>query len=213
MNTVRAHTHSIKHLCSLLALVFWFAINLAGANFNSVTFSKVTVGPIVNFANAAAWSSYRVLFPTVRDAAAANSMQIAEVELLDAGGNDVTAPGDPVTPTSANSPSTNICSTLRSASPQSSKTAVSAPSISSFNSATFSFSKSRKRHVFTEIPSSLFSPASTRPPSVEGSRRNCKEPALVHSASCRRSTSVKPNSSQFFANSFILFKSAAGIIL
>ncbi len=34
------------------------------------------------FANTTAYSSYRVTFPTLKDAAAANSMQIAEVELL-----------------------------------------------------------------------------------------------------------------------------------
>jgi hypothetical protein len=37
---------------------------------------------VVQFANSAAYTSYRVIFPTVRDAGAANSMQIAEVELL-----------------------------------------------------------------------------------------------------------------------------------
>jgi hypothetical protein len=34
------------------------------------------------FENSAAYSSYRLTFPTLKDAAAANSMQIAEVELL-----------------------------------------------------------------------------------------------------------------------------------
>lgn len=36
----------------------------------------------VSFTNDDAYTSYRVTFPTLRDAAAANSMQIAEVELL-----------------------------------------------------------------------------------------------------------------------------------
>ncbi len=36
----------------------------------------------VSFANNAAYTSYRVIFPTLRNAAAQNSMQIAEVELL-----------------------------------------------------------------------------------------------------------------------------------
>ena len=36
----------------------------------------------VSFANAAAYDSYRLIFPTLRDAAKANSMQIAEVEFL-----------------------------------------------------------------------------------------------------------------------------------
>jgi hypothetical protein len=38
----------------------------------------------VDFANTAVYTSYRVTFPTLKDAAAANSMQIAEVELLGA---------------------------------------------------------------------------------------------------------------------------------
>lgn len=36
----------------------------------------------VSFANSIAYSSYLVLFPTVKDAAAANSMQLAEVQLF-----------------------------------------------------------------------------------------------------------------------------------
>ncbi len=36
----------------------------------------------VSFANTASYDSYRLIFPTLRDAAAANSMQIAEVEFL-----------------------------------------------------------------------------------------------------------------------------------
>lgn len=43
---------------------------------------RLTAGPIVAFTNTTAYSSYRVLFPTVRDSAAANSMQISEVELF-----------------------------------------------------------------------------------------------------------------------------------
>lgn len=36
----------------------------------------------LSFANAVSYTNYRVTFPTLKDAAAANSMQIAEVELL-----------------------------------------------------------------------------------------------------------------------------------
>ncbi len=47
----------------------------------------------VFFVNSEAWLSYRVTFPTVKDAEAANSMQIAEVELLgEAGGTIGTVP-------------------------------------------------------------------------------------------------------------------------
>jgi hypothetical protein len=70
--------------------------------------ARFATAPDVLFANSTAWRSYRLLFPTVRNAAGANSMQIAEVAFLDAGGNDVTAPGDPVIPTSGNSPGAEI---------------------------------------------------------------------------------------------------------
>jgi hypothetical protein len=52
------------------------------------TTPEFTIDPLtmflqeVSFDNDAAYTSYRVTFPTLRDAAAANSMQIAEVELL-----------------------------------------------------------------------------------------------------------------------------------
>jgi hypothetical protein len=36
----------------------------------------------ISFDNDVAYSYYQIMFPTVRDAASANSMQIAEVELL-----------------------------------------------------------------------------------------------------------------------------------
>ncbi len=65
---------------------------LYGSN-NGRTFDVVSQGGIpafsgrftpvqVSFANAAAYSRYRLLFPTVRNAAAAAAMQIAEVEFL-----------------------------------------------------------------------------------------------------------------------------------
>jgi uncharacterized repeat protein (TIGR01451 family) len=57
------------------------------------TLARLTVGPTVSFANATAYSSYRILFPTVRTNATANSMQIAEVEFLNASGRDVTDSG------------------------------------------------------------------------------------------------------------------------
>jgi hypothetical protein len=65
---------------------------------------RFATAPDITFANTTPYRAYRILFPTVRDAVAANSMQIAEVALLDAGGNDVTAPTDTVIPTSSNSP-------------------------------------------------------------------------------------------------------------
>jgi hypothetical protein len=56
-----------------------------------------SVGQVVTFANTHAYVSYRLIFPTVKDFAAANSMQIAEVELLGVAGGTLnpTAPVDP----------------------------------------------------------------------------------------------------------------------
>jgi len=58
--------------------------------------TRNATAPDITFANTTPYRHYRILFPTVRDAAAANSMQIAEVDLLDSAAADVTAPGDPV---------------------------------------------------------------------------------------------------------------------
>ena len=58
----------------------------------------------VSISNSVGYAEYRITFPTIRTNATADSMQIAEVELLDLSGTgiDVTAPGNSVTPTSAN---------------------------------------------------------------------------------------------------------------
>ena len=47
--------------------------------------------PAIPVSNSTAYAVYRVIFPTIRDAVAANSMQIADVSLWDAATNDVTA--------------------------------------------------------------------------------------------------------------------------
>jgi hypothetical protein len=43
---------------------------------------RLTVGPSVTFPNATAYTSFRVLFPTVRNSTTANSMQVSEIELF-----------------------------------------------------------------------------------------------------------------------------------
>ncbi|YCM46182.1 PEP-CTERM sorting domain-containing protein [Verrucomicrobiaceae bacterium 227] len=48
----------------------------------------------VSFANTTAYSSYMILFPTVKDAGAANSMQIAEIQLFDASTSGIFSPQD-----------------------------------------------------------------------------------------------------------------------
>ena len=50
----------------------------------------------ITFENTDAYSSYLVVFPTVKDIGAANSMQIAEVQLFDAAGGGIFAPGDAI---------------------------------------------------------------------------------------------------------------------
>jgi hypothetical protein len=50
----------------------------------------------VGFSAAAAYDNYVIVFPTVKDAAAANSMQIAEVQLMDAAGAPIFAASDAV---------------------------------------------------------------------------------------------------------------------
>jgi hypothetical protein len=52
--------------------------------------ARLTEGDVVAFANATAYKSYKIIFPTVKDAAAANSMQISGLQLF-----DNAAAGDP----------------------------------------------------------------------------------------------------------------------
>ena len=58
----------------------WTLIASADANLPE---ERETAGPVQSFANSTAYSAYRVLFPTVKDANAANSMQIADVGLFE----------------------------------------------------------------------------------------------------------------------------------
>jgi hypothetical protein len=52
---------------------------------------SIDAAPTVTFANSAAYTSYRLIFPTIRNPAAANSMQISEVAFLERRpGQDVT---------------------------------------------------------------------------------------------------------------------------
>jgi len=85
---------------------------------DGVSYFPVASGPVpaftsrfnkqyIFFTNARAYKSYRLIFPTVANAAAANSMQISEVELLGVVADlpqDVTQPGDPIVGTSNNTP-------------------------------------------------------------------------------------------------------------
>ena len=58
-----------------------------------------TVGPLVAFSNPDAYSSYRMVFPAVKNWATANAMQFAEIRFfasLDGTGPAVLTPGDPI---------------------------------------------------------------------------------------------------------------------
>ncbi|MES2707891.1 MAG: hypothetical protein V4726_14965 [Verrucomicrobiota bacterium] len=60
---------------------------------------RLTVAPVVSFANTTAYKSWRVVFPTVKTPGTANSMQLAEFQFftdVGATGTGVLAPGDPI---------------------------------------------------------------------------------------------------------------------
>lgn len=56
----------------------------AGRNSGGATPLNDTFSETVTFANSTAYTTYAVIFPTVKDAANANSMQVAEVQLFTA---------------------------------------------------------------------------------------------------------------------------------
>ena len=69
---------------------------------------RLTAGPVATFANAVAYSSYKVLFPTIKDTATADSMQIAEVGFFtsaDGSGANVLSEGGVVLAVDADGPS------------------------------------------------------------------------------------------------------------
>lgn len=89
----------------------------AGGSFDSSLFTMISTGAVslpssrngggsapldsansfsVSFANSEAYRSYLVLFPSVKDSANANSMQVAEVQLYDAGDAGIFSPGDAI---------------------------------------------------------------------------------------------------------------------
>ena len=59
-------------------------------------------GPVYDFANATAYTSYKIIFPTLKNGPDANSMQVADVSLFTGaagGGDQVFAAGDPAVAT------------------------------------------------------------------------------------------------------------------
>ncbi len=55
---------------------------LIGSGGVALPTARNTLGPVVAVANSVAYQSYRMVFPTVRNAASANSMQLAEVQFF-----------------------------------------------------------------------------------------------------------------------------------
>ncbi len=59
--------------------------------------ARMTLGPVVSFANSTAYSSYKMMYPTLKNAPATNSMQVADVafyETSDASGTNVMTPSN-----------------------------------------------------------------------------------------------------------------------
>lgn len=86
---------------------------LEGSNDGGMSFSMIATGDVptfgnrhesktISFENDTAYTQYRLTIPTVANAAAANSMQVGEVQLLTHA--DVTNPGDLIFGTSTNVP-------------------------------------------------------------------------------------------------------------
>ena len=64
---------------------------MLGSGDLTMPLDRETAGGVVNVSNTTAWTSYKLFFPTLRDGAAANSMQVSEVDFFDApngGGSD-----------------------------------------------------------------------------------------------------------------------------
>jgi hypothetical protein len=54
--------------------------------------TRLTLGPVVNVTNSTSYSSYKMIFPTVKDAGTANSMQVADAQFFTGSGGS----GSPV---------------------------------------------------------------------------------------------------------------------
>ena len=66
--------------------------SLIGSGDASLPNTRLTVGPVYSFVNEASYASYRLVFPTLKSAALANSMQIADIgiyESTDGSGENV----------------------------------------------------------------------------------------------------------------------------
>jgi hypothetical protein len=70
-----------------------------GSGSVSLPDARFTVGPVVGFVNSTAYSSYRMLYPTLKNAGATNSMQVADVAYYatsDGSGSNLLATTNPI---------------------------------------------------------------------------------------------------------------------
>ena len=72
---------------------------LIGSGTMALPDARMTLGPVVSVANSTAYTSYKMLYPTLKNAAATNSMQVADVSFFqstDGTGTSFLAASDPI---------------------------------------------------------------------------------------------------------------------
>ena len=72
----------------------WTLINSGSVSMPSTRFANA---PVLSFANSTAYSSYKLMFPTVKNPGAANSMQVGEIQFYSTSngtGSGIISPGD-----------------------------------------------------------------------------------------------------------------------
>lgn len=78
---------------------------LIGSGTVALPDARNTVGPVVSVANSTAYTSYKMMYPTLKNTGAANSMQVADVSFFqssDGTGSSFLATGDPILAVHAN---------------------------------------------------------------------------------------------------------------
>jgi hypothetical protein len=72
---------------------------LIGSGTVALPDARMTVGPVVSVANSTAYTSYKMMYPTLKNAGATNSMQVADVSFFqssDGTGSSFLAAADPI---------------------------------------------------------------------------------------------------------------------
>ena len=71
----------------------WTLIDAGDAGLSDDRFA---LGPVTTVSNSAVYSSYKMLYPTIKNPGGTNSMQIADVQLFDSLGANVLSPANPI---------------------------------------------------------------------------------------------------------------------